>query len=359
MPELDSIRGLAILGVLFAHGFYWATDASQYKFVERMLISATWPGRMGVNLFFVLSGFLITGILIDSRDQPQYYKRFYARRALRILPAYYVILGLLLLTHIASRTFAALSSIYLSNVTPLFGVAIAYPVLWSLAVEEHFYLVWPAFVRNLSLVKLAACSVAIIAITPLCRVISFHLALHYGVRSYDFNLYTWNASDGLACGALVAILLRMVKIERRQLWNIAWLTLGGSVAMCVACFPLGIWTRQRPFGAALQPTPWNFAFAGILMMFLLLGTSPWKHLVVHRVLRFFGEISYGLYLVHVLLFDAYDATAKRFFPSMTGTADFESLCLRFLVAATASIAIAYASRRWFEQPFLQLKDKFS
>ena len=97
MPELDTIRGLAILGVLLYHGFYWVRDLSLYAPWQRHFFTLMAPGQFGVNLFFVLSGFLITGILLDSRNRPDYYQRFYFRRALRILPAYYLTLLLLIL----------------------------------------------------------------------------------------------------------------------------------------------------------------------------------------------------------------------------------------------------------------------
>jgi peptidoglycan/LPS O-acetylase OafA/YrhL len=355
MPELDSIRGLAILAVLFYHGFYWSTNPNSFKLVERTWISATWTGRMGVNLFFVLSGFLITGILIDSRDRPRYYKQFYVRRALRILPAYYGILVLLLVTRFAPWPFVALSSVYLANLTPLFGIGVSYPVLWSLAVEEHFYLLWPLVVRNFSLANLATCSVSIIIVTPLCRVASFYFDLHRGITSYVCNDYTWNASDGLACGALAAILLRYLSVERRQVLRVAMLAFAGAALLWVSCLPFGIWTRQKAVGAALQNSAWNIAFVGFLLLSLLLGTSRLKYLVVNRYLSFFGYISYGLYLIHVLMFSAYDGLVKRFFPFLAEASDFEKLCLRFLIASAASVALAYMSRRWFENPFLRRK----
>lgn len=85
MPELDSIRGIAILAVVIYHGFYWQVDLTAFTRWQSILLTLTWPGRLGVNLFFVLSGFLITGLLLDSKAKPDYYKRFYVRRALRIL----------------------------------------------------------------------------------------------------------------------------------------------------------------------------------------------------------------------------------------------------------------------------------
>ena len=84
MPELDTLRGMAILGVLFLHGFFWPYSGLHFGRLGTLWLNITQPGWLGVNLFFVLSGFLITGILIDSAAGPDYYRRFYTRRALRI-----------------------------------------------------------------------------------------------------------------------------------------------------------------------------------------------------------------------------------------------------------------------------------
>jgi peptidoglycan/LPS O-acetylase OafA/YrhL len=131
MPELDSLRGIAILLVLFFHGFSYPGLAwSHFKGPARLFVSASAGGWSGVYLFFVLSGFLITGILLDSKPKPHYYRRFYIRRALRILPAFYLLLVLLV---VLPRTgwlegrrvgwpFIGLSFLYLANLTPLFGV---------------------------------------------------------------------------------------------------------------------------------------------------------------------------------------------------------------------------------------------
>lgn len=372
MPELDSIRGLAILGVLFTHGFYYSSSAALYKSVfAKLAISATMPGRMGVNLFFVLSGFLITGLLIDSRNNPNYFGRFYLRRALRILPVYYLILAILFFSNFSNWSFVALSVLYLSNLTPLWGVPIAYQVLWSLAVEEHFYLFWPAFTKKLNLFALASCSVAIIVLSPLVRLASFYLSNHNGIQHYDFDLYTWNAADGLACGALVSILLRVTSIERRRVWKGTLVSFALAAVIFAIGIPLGVLTRERPVGAALQPTPWNFAFVGLLLTFLLAGTSGWKWLVNRPTLKFFGYISYGLYLWHMLVFNAYDVATNKYFPPLAQLLredrlsrisvhpSFFLLCLRFLIAGGFSVAIAYASRRWLEEPFLRMKDRLS
>ena len=127
MPELDTLRGVAILGVLFLHGFFWPYSGLHFGRWGALWLNITQPGWLGVNLFFVLSGFLITGILIDSAVRPDYYRRFYTRRALRILPAYYLLLIILWLLGQARGAYVGLSFLYLANVPELFGVGQAYP----------------------------------------------------------------------------------------------------------------------------------------------------------------------------------------------------------------------------------------
>src|SRR5882672_10774091 len=168
MPELDTLRGVAVLLVVFFHGFGFEFTTRGLSGVAKLLVAATLPGWAGVNLFFVLSGFLITGILLDSKWRTDYYRRFYYRRALRILPIYYAVLAVLavlprlgLIDRKASWGFLALCCIYLANFTVFFGVPMQYGVLWTLAIEEHFYLLWPALVRMLSRRKVIAAAIAI------------------------------------------------------------------------------------------------------------------------------------------------------------------------------------------------------
>jgi peptidoglycan/LPS O-acetylase OafA/YrhL len=171
MPELDSLRGIAIIMVLFAHGFFWIVangpGISKFQGLAKFFILATQGGALGVNLFFVLSGFLITGILLDSRERPDYYKRFYANRALRILPAYLALLCVLLIFGIAQWPFLAISAFFMANFAPIFGVAMQYGPLWTLAVEEQFYLFWPQAVRRVSKKTLAIIALAIAISVPI------------------------------------------------------------------------------------------------------------------------------------------------------------------------------------------------
>ncbi|HEV2468286.1 MAG TPA: acyltransferase [Candidatus Sulfotelmatobacter sp.] len=351
MPELDTLRGIAVVAVLLLHAFFWQYAGYSFSRWSTVFLRVTSPGGYGVNLFFVLSGFLITGILLDSKGRPYYYRRFYTRRALRILPPYYALLLLLLVLGSSSAAFVGLSFIYLSNLTNFFGVACDYGPLWSLAIEEHFYLLWPAVVRNLTRRQLAFISGSLVALIPVFRMISFALGYKDGI-----GWYTWFAADGLAAGSLLAILLRTA-VTRKQLWNLCSMLLFSSVLLGIVGQPFGLDTRTRLLGAGFQWTVVHFLCAGILLFFLLLGTSSAKRYVNNSVLRFLGYISYGLYLNHLLAFRMYDRICRHYWPELVpSNGHFGLVVLRFAIGGGCAIAVAAISRKYFEEHFLRLKD---
>jgi len=365
MPELDTLRGIAILAVVLVHGIPPHDSAGMPRIVAAAL-GAVRYGWLGVNLFFVLSGFLITGILLDSKPSNQYYKRFYVRRALRILPAYLLLLLLILLVPrmgISDRqiswSFVGLSLFYLSNLTNFFGVGLQYPPLWSLAVEEHFYLFWPVVVRRLTQWGLALCSSAVLLGCPLLRLIAFASGRGEGI------FYTWMVADGLACGSLLAILCRTLLADRRSMQWFSAVSVSASILLLGLGAPFGTLSPLRQpqlWGASIRDTLFNVLFTGVLGAALLLGTSRWSKLVQVPVLQFFGKISYGLYLVHVLVFDV---TRHFFAPLAMHIArvpvenDFAFTFVCFLVGAGAATVLAFLSRRYFEERFLRLKDSFA
>jgi len=355
MPELDAIRGIAVLGVLFLHGFWWRYGGLHFGALARKVLAATQPGWLGVNLFFVLSGFLITGILLNSKQDPHFYRTFYTRRALRILPAYYSLLILLLLLHSSSPGFVGLSFVYLANVTDLFGISCGYGPLWSLAVEEHYYIFWPAVVHKLTSTRLAVVSGAIVVCEPVFRAVCFHL----GWGKDGLNWYTWFVADGLAAGSLLAIILRCT-ITRKRVARICALLLSSAAVIGILGKPFGIATQTRLLGAALQHTTINIFFTGVLLLFLLVGTTSRKHYVNNSVLRFFGYISYGLYLIHILAFRMYDRICLLYRPDLIPSSDhFELVLLKFAVAGGSAVAMAYLSRKYFEERFLRIKDRLA
>ena len=363
MPELDSLRGVAILLVLFFHGFGFQFGTAPLPRLAHLFVIATMPGWIGVNLFFVLSGFLITGILIESRNKTNYYRNFYLRRALRILPAYYALLLLLWVSHRSgwldhreiSWQFIALSSIYLSNITNLLGVPLQYAALWTLAVEEHFYLLWPAVVRSLSQKALAISALAIVLLCPMLRAIAYERGYQYGAG------YTWLVADGLAIGSLLCLLSRGWLADRKRMQRASISCIVAGVALLTFGAPFGILLGRTLLGGTVRVTALNLFFAGALGAVLLVGTSPRKRIVQRPLLTFFGRISYGLYLIHMLAFGFVDHFFARYVqdPLEVIQGSFALICLRFAVAGTLAIVIALLSRNYFEEWSLRLKDRWS
>lgn len=361
MPELDSLRGVAILLVLFFHGFGFQFGAAKLPRLAHLFVVATMPGWVGVNLFFVLSGFLITGILLDSKHQPNYYRRFYTRRALRILPAYYALLLILFVSPLTgwfehrqiSWQFVALSFVYLSNVTGLFGVPLQYGALWSLAVEEHFYLLWPTVVRSLSRRAISYFAIAILVICPMLRAIGYKLGLQYGAG------YTWLVADGLAAGALLGLLSRSWLTDRSRMKQVSISCMAAGATLIAVGVPFGILLGRTFVGGVFRLTVLNVFFTGVLGATLVLGTGNQRWIVLRPALQFFGKISYGLYLIHMLAFDFADHLIAQYFidPLAAVRGSFGLMCLRFGIAAAIAIAVAVLSRKYFEEHFLRLKER--
>ena len=353
MPELDTVRGIAILMVFLFHAFEDFTPSGPIVPAwERLFLSAVSLGWTGVNLFFVLSGFLITGILLDSAHKPQYYSRFYFRRALRILPAYYLLIAILVLvgrlsfvSHHTSWAFAGLSVIYLSNITPLLGVARDYSPLWSLAVEEHFYILWPATVRMLTSRGLVITAALICACEPILR------AIAVARGGLWWGPYTWLSADGLALGSLLAVFARSTMASRMNL-----LKLVGLSALVAATTLVASVAVPRFIAISLRAACVNYGSLSVLCAALWLGTGACHRLVNLRILSFYGFISYGLYLIHALIFSLYNDASLKFAFFHVGHS-FGQCFLRLLIVLVIATALAYISRTTYEEFFLRMKDK--
>ena len=345
MPELDSLRGLAVLLVLLFHGIAPPLSPN-WSHAERILIAVSGYAWVGVNLFFVLSGFLITGILIDSKNDVHYYSRFYARRAFRILPALWCMLLVLLISARIDWRFFGLSAFFLANFAPLLGVTLQYGPLWSLAVEEHFYLLWPAAVRNLQRRTWIGIAVFIILATPVLRWLGY---VHAGRPAGWVSLYTWCNLDGLALGALLAISVRAPNFRREHLARVAFPLLLIGFAGCVLS------TRSLAAIAILLSSACNIAALGLISCALLIGTTERKAFVDRPVLRFFGWLSYGLYLVHVFAFYVIDIAFGRGWSLLRQSNNpVVAMLLRFALGSALAIALAFLSRRSLETKFLAI-----
>jgi peptidoglycan/LPS O-acetylase OafA/YrhL len=337
MPGLDVLRGLAILAVMQYHAIE-ALNGSQLRAMPDWFVhfAGVSPfGHLGVHLFFVLSGFLITGLLIDSRQRPDYYKRFFVRRAGRILPAYLAMITLLLLTGSISLKYVLACLLFVCNMPGLVGVQNEYGPLWSLSIEEQFYLVWPFLVRHLSMRQFTWLCVLIVCLSPPLR-----WALQHAPHALsDINYKTWAISDCFAAGALAALYVRS---RPRAGAAGALVSLVGAIAL-YAQFSSTSW--GSPLDKALYITPSIILFTGLVLLAYQFGgiarTAP------GRVACFVGEISYGLYLVHEFVFKG----VSRAMPTSASPSSGE-VALQLGVGVFLSVLIATVSRRTLEAYFL-------
>ncbi len=314
IPELDGLRGIAIISVLLIHYFYNPEPGLKGPlYVIQRTFALGWSG---VDLFFVLSGFLIGGILIDQRNSPSYFKTFYLRRIFRILPIYYLWISLFIVfilvggpflrTHMHSGVLPALNfSIYqhllfLQNLWDFDYTTVAYwwfSPTWSLAVEEQFYLVAPLLMRYLPQRLLPAVLGATIVFAPLLRVL-VRLHSHAEVPWAAYRLMPCRA-DSLAIGILLAYVWRHEEIRTRILARPFWLYL---VFVTLLLGMVVIWWRYpNPNDAITQSAGYSVIalFYGVLLLVAIgFRSGPIAKLARWGVLREFGRVSYCLYLIH-------------------------------------------------------------
>jgi peptidoglycan/LPS O-acetylase OafA/YrhL len=331
IPQLDGVRGIAIL-VVMIH------NSGQ---LPRLFAN----GWMGVDLFFVLSGFLITGILLDTKHSESYFKNFYARRCLRIWPLYYSLLFFMFVLVPYLRPSAAhivfeksppwwAYPLFLQNFFLPVSTNAAGPlaVTWSLAIEEQFYLVWAFVVRFCSAAQVRRVALAVICLSPVVR---FYLSSHH------VYLYTnvFCRLDGLMAGSLLALLVRSESFLPSRFVKVAWVSL-------LAAAPLAFVT------AALNANWIVFSFtalASVAFVYIsLFSQQSWLHLgMTNRFLVYTGTISYGLYLLHKIPFDMVQLFHLDQHPSLV-----------LAVAMLGGYVLAALSWKFLEKPFLSLKRFF-
>ena len=361
IPELDGLRGFAILQVICVHYFYHpdAHLPGGLHFVQSFF-SLGWTG---VDLFFVLSGFLIGGILLDVRVSPNYFKTFYLRRFFRIVPLYYLwlfcFIVVLFLSGSVAQTRAANPGFYwrlcghflfLQNLWVIYRPALAASwlgVTWTLAIEEQFYFVAPFLVRFLSRRNLIIFLSFVVLAASCLRILVRELTQGPLLTMYRATPFR---ADTLALGMLAAILWRDLEFRaflvrnKTTLYAVFGLLLAGM-------FALGTWF-PRPDNAVTQTVgaSWIALFYLSLLLILLTDTAG----LIARVARNgwlveCGRISYCMYLIH--------AAVKYFFENLithgatqiahwrTGTA--------LLLALALTFGLARLSWKFFEVPLLR------
>ena len=366
IPELDGLRGLAILMVIFCH--YFSGDQSAgFGFLAHYLLRVLAFGWTGVDLFFVLSGFLIGGILLESRQSPNYFRTFYLRRVYRILPIYYCWLLLYLLALGAVYFFKPHSVVQAEDFRnlPLYLVFLQNFIysksilelswlgaLWSLAIEEQFYLCAPSVIRYVSIRRLARVLGAAVLLAPLVRLLIY-------VFSRDHRFLATFAlpcrADALSLGMLGAVAWQQPAF-RLFLQKRPEVTRRALVFLLVILVLLLYWFI-RPAGIVVVTVGYSALalFYLCLLLYVLSYSHSWLALFMRfKPLRALGTVSYCVYIIHgAILLGVHQAVLRRN-PRIN---DVKGFAVTLLAGLTAC-GLAALSWRFFEKPLLRRGHRF-
>jgi peptidoglycan/LPS O-acetylase OafA/YrhL len=342
--SLDGVRGIAALMVMWFH-FSWTGGGAVIKFIEKTSVF----GQTGVSLFFVLSGFLITRILLYNKGTSRhYFSNFYIRRSLRIFPLYFLFLGIYyfvvpLMFHTPFVPFGkqVYYWTYLQSFSQTFGWNAAGPNhFWSLSVEEHFYLFWPFLIYYLNLKQIKRAIFFLIGLAVVLRVLLVS-------AGYPVFYWTFTNVDSLAFGALLAVFEAENALTGKT--NMLYLKI---IAYGILPVTIPLWVV---FGGAANPAIQAIKPLLILSIYYLLifsvirpqGNVWLKRFFSQPFLVFTGKISYGLYVFHPLCFEIVSNTFLS-----------DHLSIHLMASIALSYAAAATSYYLFERQFLILKKKF-
>lgn len=358
IKELDGLRGVAIVLVLIHH--FWPSTGywSRFEDVARL-------GWIGVDLFFVISGFLITGILLETAGKDGYYRNFYARRALRIFPLYYLFLAFVYTTipffqdgnywqtSLVTGSGSPLWYIcYLGNVREaLLGKSPAYYLapLWSLAIEEQFYLSFPLLVASLSRRGLATVLWMIVFFAPIFRFATIRL---YPPNDLIQYVSTFSRADEIALGCLLAVWFRSSQEMLPRASATAFVLL--MLAVLSVTFHFSWLDRALPFCRSAGYSLTGFAAFAVVLWVMQNRGSLATGVFRFRPLCFVGMICYGIYLLHRPAETCLSVVLWLF------NIDCDPGSL-YLLGAKFAAAVLLATASWYvvEKPFLRLKHLFT
>jgi peptidoglycan/LPS O-acetylase OafA/YrhL len=340
LPQLDGLRFVAFLAVFVFHFLQ-----SARRPLSSSLIAVAEAGAFGVDLFFILSSFLITSLLLrEHASEGQIHVRaFWVRRALRIWPLYFLFVGVFLLLNRPPGWYALGLLTFTTNWALLHRW---YPSpmnhLWSVAIEEQFYLCWPLILALLGARWLPAVSAAMIGGALVAR--AWLLASRATLTDQALWIHTLDRLEPLALGILIAWFWpRIAPTPRLPAWSglasvgAAWALVAIIIGYCVT-----------PGTLLVSPPIWTYTLVDVILAGSL-GITVWaaSGLLAHPILVYLGRISYGLYVFH--------------FPVIYGVREGFGLRwpLRLLLTLGLTVALAAYSYRFLEQPFLRLKQRFT
>ncbi len=362
--ELDGLRGIAIGAVLLMHDFVRVPIPAPNR-IESFFQTALSASYAGVDLFFVLSGFLIGGILLQARTAQNYYRAFYVRRYFRIIPLYGVLLATALLFPLIFPRIDAVNGghlfapqgvplwtyfVFLQNVAMSLAPGIGcfwLVVTWSLAIEEQFYLCMPVAVRRLEPQRLLALAVFLILLAPFLRLTLLEFSPQAGVAAVFLPVCRM---DALLLGVAAACLMRD-PVAR------AWLQTHRALLVAAAA-GLGLLFIALSAGnygfISWVVTPFGYSAIGLLCFVLLLlsvqtNDGPWSRFLRLRWLRALGIVSYFTYLFHQPVLYTLHALCRNQAPRHADVADYGLTGL----ALALTLILAAISWRWFERPLIE------
>ena len=376
IPTLDGLRAIAILWVI-VHNAGIEKLLHNDLAITKVVVLFTNIGWLGVQLFFVLSGFLITGILLDGKAHKRQglFKRFYIRRFLRIFPIYYCFLFGVMLVGLLSSVIPGWAEaayrhmgwylVYLNNwVQPFQDIGFGH--FWSLAVEEQFYLLWPMVIVLIPFGRLYWVCAALVIMSPLFRFWVMGLGLDSEVVSDMAYVLTPARLDALTIGAMLAIALRDPGRCRWVQDNAlkVLLLFGGYMLMV-----LGLLRDYASTGngiAFLNQTMAAVVFAA--MLYYALGLHPenrlngaYRRFLCLPWMRAIGKYSYAIYIFHkpvaTALHESYGADFHQRLAGWSGVTKLSVFLGDAALVFVISFALAWMSWRLIEQPFLNLKRK--
>ncbi|MGZ8544817.1 MAG: acyltransferase family protein [Flavisolibacter sp.] len=349
-PALDGIRGLAILLVVIYHNFDF--------------LNISYFGWLGVDLFFVLSGYLITKILLNSLGEKNFLRNFYIRRVLRIFPLYYGSLLVLLL--ILPKIFPDYRAfdyfvehqlwlwVFLQNWLFIF---IPHPGLgilnhyWSLAVEEQFYLVWPFVIMLVRKEKILL--YLLIVLLALVMFLRLYVWLNQVDVSY-FNLYTFTRIDGICIGSMVAIIQRTNKLFLSK--TTFWIVIGFAGLNFLFDFINRFYQFTFPYLPLVGYTTFAMMFGLLVHEATVSRDSLVARIFDTGFMKFFGKISFGLYVFHWPIYFAAKNPVASWWQNYS---DHYVTLVSSIIPTLAAIALSVVSYYYFESPFLRMKKRYT
>ncbi len=304
-------------------------------------------GFLGVDVFFALSGFLITRILLQKKGQPGYYRNFYARRFLRLAPAYFLTIAIVAMIEPRGGAYLILSAVYIANFATFLHVPIGYGVLWSLCIEEQFYLLWPWLVGYLSERRLLLTCFLIALLTPIARVVA---VLHGNFDGY----LSWYRFDGLAWGAFAALWMGR-RGAKGGLWRTVAIT--GSTVLLVGLFAYA--TGRKDLGQAILYRAVPMLTIVLIQQCCDARPTRLRRILQTPALRLLGDLSYWIYLIHYVFLHEVLAFLAWRYPELAARGGAGFLGIILVTVFACSILSGIAVRRWIELPALRLKSRFA